>query len=206
MPWTSWIRTVEIAPNMTVGEPAGLVAHVEALLRCGCRVFHLDVGRESDLSQLEPVATLVHRYEGVLDVELTSGADLLGVVLRGPDSITIDVDASDAARAVELAGQHGCQLGVTFPRSASPGWLPPVGLPVHLVSIAVEDSTAAVLRVREIVRSLPAGVPVQVKGDLTHESVRPFFLAGARVIVVGRAIFGREDLPRAYRRLVQALA
>jgi pentose-5-phosphate-3-epimerase len=36
--------------------------------------------------------------------------------------------------------------------------------------------------------------------------VRELYGAGARVLVVGAAIFEREDLPRAYRRLVQALA
>jgi pentose-5-phosphate-3-epimerase len=30
--------------------------------------------------------------------------------------------------------------------------------------------------------------------------------AGADLMVAGAAIFSREDLPRAYRRLVQALA
>jgi len=30
--------------------------------------------------------------------------------------------------------------------------------------------------------------------------------AGASLFVAGTAIFAREDLPRAYRRLVQALA
>ena len=61
-------------------------------------------------------------------------------------------------------------------------------------------------RVRELVTGLPSGVCVQVVGDLDHDSVRAFYDAGATVIVVGRSIFGREDLPREYRRLVQALA
>ena len=57
-----------------------------------------------------------------------------------------------------------------------------------------------------MVRGLPDGLPVMVGGGLTHENVRELYDAGARVLLVGTAIFDREDLPRAYRRLVQALA
>ncbi len=47
---------------------------------------------------------------------------------------------------------------------------------------------------------------IQVGGGITHENARALYDAGARAFVVGTAIFEREDLPRAYRRLVQALA
>ncbi len=57
-----------------------------------------------------------------------------------------------------------------------------------------------------LVRSLPPGVVIQVGGGITHDNVRELYDAGARLLVVGTAIFEREDLPRAYRRLVQALA
>ena len=43
-------------------------------------------------------------------------------------------------------------------------------------------------------------------GGITEENVRPAHDAGATLIIAGSSIFGREDLPRAYRRLVQALA
>ena len=64
-------------------------------------------------------------------------------------------------------------------------------------------------RLREVkllARNLPEGTPIQVGGGITHDNVRELYDAGARVLVVGTAIFEREDLPRAYRRLVQALA
>ena len=53
---------------------------------------------------------------------------------------------------------------------------------------------------------LPAEVHVQVDGGVTRENVRSIYDAGATLIVAGSAIFSREDLPRAYRRLVQELA
>ena len=53
---------------------------------------------------------------------------------------------------------------------------------------------------------LPENVHVQVDGGITSDNVRSVYDAGADLIVAGTAIFGMEDLPRAYRRLVQLLA
>jgi ribulose-phosphate 3-epimerase len=47
---------------------------------------------------------------------------------------------------------------------------------------------------------------VQVDGGIDNDNVRAVYDAGATLIVAGSAIFAREDLPRSYRRLVQALA
>jgi pentose-5-phosphate-3-epimerase len=48
-------------------------------------------------------------------------------------------------------------------------------------------------------------VHVQVDGGIDNDNIRAAYDAGATLIVAGSAIFAREDLPRAYRRLVQAL-
>jgi len=53
---------------------------------------------------------------------------------------------------------------------------------------------------------LPAEIPVQVDGGVGPDNIRELHDAGASLFVAATAIFGREDLPRAYRRLVQALA
>ena len=195
MAWNDWIRTVEIEPSLTTADPIAVAAQVEVLLRSGCRVFHLDVDGEDGLALFERIAPLVHRFEGVLDVHLTGGASMGDVLPLRPDSLT--VEPANAIRG------HGVQLGVVFPADEDPSWEPP---DVDLVSIAVEDSEASVERVRAIASALPSRVRVQVEGDLAWDSVRPFYEAGATLLVVGQSIFEREDLPRAYRRLVQALA
>ena len=68
------------------------------------------------------------------------------------------------------------------------------------------ELTEQLRNLRRLVRSLPLNTPIQVAGGVTHDNVRELFDAGATVLIVGTAIFEREDLPRAYRRLVQALA
>ena len=66
---------------------------------------------------------------------------------------------------------------------------------------------AGSLRRLASVRSLlPPRVHLQVDGGIDHDNVRAAYEAGARLFVAGSSVFGREDLPRAYRRLVQLLA
>jgi ribulose-phosphate 3-epimerase len=61
-------------------------------------------------------------------------------------------------------------------------------------------------RLEQLRSIVPEGVHVQVDGGISHENIRSVYDAGADLIVCGSAIFGREDLPRTYRRLVQLLA
>jgi ribulose-phosphate 3-epimerase len=64
----------------------------------------------------------------------------------------------------------------------------------------------ALERLRELRKLLPEDVFVQVDGGISHDNVRAANEAGANLLVVGSAIFEREDLPRSYHRLIQALA
>ena len=64
----------------------------------------------------------------------------------------------------------------------------------------------AVERVRTVRELVPEEMHIQVDGGLGPDNVRTVYDAGADLLVAGTSIFGREDLPRSYRRLVQALA
>src|ERR687891_735616 len=61
-------------------------------------------------------------------------------------------------------------------------------------------------RLRELRAQLHDRVVVQVDGGITQDNVRAAHEAGADAIVAGSAIFGRQDLNRAYLRLVRELA
>jgi len=61
-------------------------------------------------------------------------------------------------------------------------------------------------RIRTTRSLLPPDMPVQVDGGIGPENIKSVRDAGATLFVAGSSIFGREDLPRAYRRLVQELS
>jgi ribulose-phosphate 3-epimerase len=64
----------------------------------------------------------------------------------------------------------------------------------------------AVERIRGLRAQLHERIVVQVDGGITRKNVAAVHEAGAEAIVAGSAIFSREDLNRAYLRLVRALA
>ncbi len=67
----------------------------------------------------------------------------------------------------------------------------------------IPGSTERVRRLREL---LPESMRVQVDGGVGPENIAELRDAGATLFVAATAIFGGEDLPGAYGRMVQALS
>ncbi len=195
MGWREWIRTVEIAAAVTAADPALRASQVEALLRTGARIFHF----EDDPELVGALAPLVHRYEGAVDVVVSRAGRAHLLAAAGADSITLPLTAAgDASVVRELGLQVGLALGpddrvADVAAAAAEG--------IDLVFVAgPPDERLVALRA-----ALPAGVAIEVE-DASYENAGALHRAGATVLVAGEPIFAREDLPRAYRRLVQALA
>jgi ribulose-phosphate 3-epimerase len=53
-------------------------------------------------------------------------------------------------------------------------------------------------------KALPEHVALQVDGGIHEQTARPAAEAGANLLVTGSAVFGSEDPPGSYRRLVDA--
>jgi ribulose-phosphate 3-epimerase len=223
--WDRWIRTVEVEPSLYAADFSRLGEQVEILLRCGARVFHFDIG---DAHFVEPVtvgpvvlqsiAPLVHREGGVIDCHLMvdEPSHHFGALQSaGADSVTFHYEtAGDPQALAAEARGRGFQVGLAFKPETSVEEVAPFADAFDLVlcmsinpgysgQTFMPDALGRIERLREIV---PAGVHVQVDGGITNENIRSVYDAGADLIVCGSAIFGMEDLPRAYRRLVQALA
>jgi ribulose-phosphate 3-epimerase len=223
--WRDWVRTVEIEPSLYAADFANLGEQVTYLLNAGARIFHFDVGDGHFVEPitigpvvLKSIAPIVHGSEGVLDCHLmveNPERHIPQIAAAGGDSVTFHIEACEnVPAAIALAREHGLGVGVAFN-------------PETLVKTAVAVSGAADLvlcmsiqpgysgqefmpealdRLRMLRRALPEEVFVQVDGGISHENAREAHEAGADLLVVGSAIFDREDLPRAYHRLVQALA
>jgi ribulose-phosphate 3-epimerase len=113
-----------------------------------------------------------------------------------------------------VAREHGLQVGVAFSPQTDPDDVAKVAGDADIVlcmSInpgysGQEFMPEAFERIKTLRAALPESIYVQVDGGVTNENVREVRDAGATLLVAGSAIFAREDLPRAYRRLVQELA
>ena len=222
--WDEWVRTVEIEPSLYAADFARLGDQVQVLLNAGARVFHFDVG---DGHFVEPVtigpivlrsiSPLVHARGGVIDCHLmveNPERHVSQIADAGGDSVTFHVEVSDDPSAtVALAREFGLGVGLAFnPETpveqavaASDGADVVLCMSIHPGYSGQSFLPESLERLRELRAVLPERVFVQVDGGINQENVREVHDAGADLIVAGSAIFDREDLPRAYRRLLRAL-
>jgi ribulose-phosphate 3-epimerase len=223
--WREWVRTVEIEPSLYAADFANLGEQVVYLLNAGARVFHFDVGDGHFVEPitigpvvLESIAPLVHERGGILDVHLMvdePDRHIPQVAQAGGDSVTFHVEAQgDPRTTIALAREHGLGAGVAFKpgtavtdaATAAEGADLCLCMSIEPGYSGQEFMPEALSRIRELRSLLPPETFVQVDGGISNENVRAVHEAGAALLVAGSAIFAREDLPRAYRRLVQELA
>ncbi|HET8606067.1 MAG TPA: ribulose-phosphate 3-epimerase [Gaiellaceae bacterium] len=216
---------MEVEPSLYAADFANLGDQVDNLLRTGARVFHFDVGDGHFVPPvtmgpivLQAVAPLVHRVGGAVDCHLMVDDPVHHfpqIAQAGGDSVTFHYEAvEDVPATISAARELELQVGLAFKPETAVEDVVAVADGVDLVlCMSIEPGYSgqefmegALERVRTLRAALPAEVHVQVDGGVGPENIREIYDAGATLLVCGAAIFEREDLPRAYRRLVQELA
>jgi ribulose-phosphate 3-epimerase len=225
VPWRDWIRTVEVEPSLYAANFAILGEQIEDLCRCGTRIFHFDIGDGHFVDPitmgpivLQSISPIIHRYGGAIDVHMMVDNPVkhfASVAAAGGDSATFHYEAvADVRETVRAAREHELQVGVAFNPGTEPEEVAAVAVDADIVlCMAIQPGYSGQPfrqetfdRVATLREALPDHIYIQVDGGVGPENVRQLYDRGARLLVTGTAIFGREDLPRAYRRLVQALA
>ena len=225
MPWRDWIRTIEVEPSIYGADFSILGDQLEALLRSECRVFHFDTGDGHFVEPitmgpivLQSIAPIIHRYGGVIDCHLmveNPAKHFAQFAEAGGDSVTFHYEAVDDVPAtIRAAREQELQVGVAFNPETSPENVAGVAGDADLVlCMAIHPGYSGQPfqeetfdRVEALRAALPEEIPIQVDGGVNDENIKKLHECGATLFVAASAIFGREDLPRAYRRMVQALA
>jgi ribulose-phosphate 3-epimerase len=223
--WDQWIRTVEVEPSLYAADFARLGEQVETLLRAGARIFHFDVGDGHFVEPitigpvvLESIAPTIHREDGAIDCHLMvdDPEHHFGLLQSaGADSVTFHIEAvADPPALAAKARERGFQVGLALkPETPVEDVIPHAEafdlvlcMSIHPGYSGQEFMPEALDRLRRLRSALPERVHLQVDGGITNDNIRSVYDAGADLIVCGSAIFGMEDLPRAYRRLVGELA
>ena len=222
MSWQEWVRNVEVEPSLYAADFARLGEQIDELLRAGSRIFHFDVG---DGHFVEPItmgpavlasiAPRVHEAGGVLDCHLMVDNPLRHfpqIARAGGDSATFHYEVVDDVPAtIAVARGHGLQVGVAFNPESEPEEVAAVAgdadlvlcMSIHPGYSGQKFMPEAVDRIRRLRAALPDRVYIQVDGGIDHETIGRAYDAGARLLVAGSAIFGREDVAHAYRGLQQ---
>jgi ribulose-phosphate 3-epimerase len=223
--WQEWVRTAEVEPSLYAADFARLGEQIETLLRAGARVFHFDVGDGHFVPPvtigpvvLRSIASLVHDAGGVLDCHLmvdNPEHHFAEIAESGGDSVTFHYEvASDPRHTLAQARARGLGAGLAFnPESeledvarVADGFDLVLCMSIHPGYSGQEFMPEALGRVERLRKLLPDTTHIQVDGGVGPDNVRALHESGASLLVAGTSIFGREDLTRAYRRLVQALA
>jgi ribulose-phosphate 3-epimerase len=224
MAWKDWVRTAEIEPSLYAADFAHLGEQVEYLLHAGARVFHFDVGDGHFIEPitmgpvvLKSIAPIIHRAGGVIDCHLmvdNPEHHFEQIKEAGGDSVTFHVEVSgEPWTTIKRARDLDLGVGVAFnPETevevaveASLGADLALCMSIHPGYSGQEFLPDSLWRIRRLRKELPSSLFVQVDGGITAENAADVRKVGADLIVAGTAIFGMEDLPRAYKRLVKAL-
>jgi ribulose-phosphate 3-epimerase len=225
VPWRDWIRTVEVEPSLYGADFSRLGEQIEALLRAECRIFHFDVGDGHFVEPvtmgpivLQSISPIIHRFGGVIDVHLmveNPAKYFEPVAAAGGDSVTFHYEATDNVPAViRAAREQELQVGIAFNPETEPEAAAAVAgdadivlcMSIHPGYSGQKFMPEAVGRVERLRAALADDKPIQVDGGIDSDNIESVHAVGATLFVAASAVFGREDLPRAYRRLVQALA
>jgi len=225
--WSDWIRTVEVEPSLYAADFARLGEQIDVLLRAGVRVFHFDVGDGHFVEPitigpivLQSISQQIHDAGAHVDCHLMTEhpeRHFGAIAQAGGDSVTVHYEACDDLPAVvRTARTHELQIGLAFKPETSAAYAAHAALSSRVdmvLCMSIEPGYSgqefmpeAFERIRTTRSLLPPDVPIQVDGGIGPENIRQVREAGATLFVAGSSIFGREDLPRAYRRLLQELA
>jgi ribulose-phosphate 3-epimerase len=227
MTWNDWVRTVEVEPSLYAADFSRLGEQIDVLLRAGVRIFHFDVGDGHFVEPitigpivLQSIAPIIHAGGAFIDCHLmteTPEKHFGAIKKAGGDSVTVHYEACPDLNSVVLAARaHDLQVGLAFKPETSAAYAAHAAISAHVdvvLCMSIEPGYSgqqfmpeALDRIRVVRSVLPRNVHVQVDGGIGPENIRAAHEAGATLLVAGTSIFGREDLPRAYRRLVEELA
>ena len=225
MSWRDWVRTAEIEPSLYAADFSRLGEQIEILLSAGARVFHFDVGDGHFVPPvtigpivLQSISPLILEHEGAIDCHLMvdNPEHHFGAIREaGGSSVTFHYEAVADPQAVAAAArEHDLQVGLAFNPETAPEDVAAVAggfdlvlcMSIHPGYSGQQFMSAAIDRIRTLRSLLPDGVFVQVDGGVGPGNARELYDAGANLLVAGTSVFGTEDPPHAYRRLVTALA
>jgi ribulose-phosphate 3-epimerase len=224
MSWKRWVREIEIEPSLYAANFLRLGEQIDHLIGAGARVFHFDVGDGHFVEPvtigpivLQSISPLIHKFEGVIDCHLMVDNPEHHFPLikdAGGDSVTFHTEVADEPwETIKQARDLELGVGVAFnPETeveaaveAALGADLALCMSIHPGYSGQEFLPDSLWRIRRLRKELPSSLFVQADGGITAENAADVRKMGADLIVAGSAIFGMEDLPRAYRRLAKAL-
>jgi ribulose-phosphate 3-epimerase len=203
------------ADQMRTGE------QVEQLMDAGARAFHVDVMDAHFVPNLtlganfsSDLAELVHSRDGVVDVHLMveRPAVVIPEFARGADAISVHMEADPHPhRLLHRIREAGCLAGIALNPGTPVEALRDIVHDADYVNVLsvdpgfagqafIERTPERIARLRELA---PPGLVIEVDGGIELDTLPQARDVGADLFVSASAIFGHDDISRAYVELAE---
>ena len=218
------MRSVRVAPSVLSADFARLGEQVQAVVRGGADLIHVDVMNGHFVPNLTlgpAIARAIARVATVpIDVHLMiTDPDryLEAFVDAGAKMITVHVEVlPHLHRTLQAIKRLGCRAGVALNPSTPPGVLSEVAADLdHVLVMSVNPgfggqafiprSESKVRAVRALLDGAGNAAPVEIDGGIDMVTGPLVVAAGADILVAGAAIFGEPDPEAAVRALRSAV-
>lgn len=209
------LPSVMSADQMRTGE------QVEQLMDAGARAFHVDVMDAHFVPNLtlganfsSDLAELVHSRDGVVDVHLMveRPAVVIPEFARGADAISVHMEADPHPhRLLHRIREAGCLAGIALNPGTPVEALRDIVHDADYVNVLsvdpgfagqafIERTPERIARLRELA---PPGLVIEVDGGIELATLPQARDVGAELFVSASAIFGHDDISRAYVELAE---
>jgi ribulose-phosphate 3-epimerase len=224
MAWIASAREVEVEPSIYAADFSRLRDQAGDLIAGEARVFHFDAGDGHFIPEitigpivLASISPHIRAWGGAVECHLMVAEPerhFEAFAEAGAAGVTFHVEASsDPAAAIVRARSHGLDVGVAF----NPGTEVEAAVRAaegadFVLCMSIEPGYSgqkfmpeALPRIERLRELLPDEVRIQVDGGVNEETIASVREAGADLLVVGSAIFWRDDPVEAYRRLAETV-
>jgi ribulose-phosphate 3-epimerase len=217
------LHEIHIAPSILSADFSRLGDDVEAVLKAGARVVHVDVmdGHFVPNITIGPLVVaalqpLVHGAGALIDVHLMIEHPeryIEAFAAAGANVITVHQEACvHLHRVLMQIREAGAAAGVALNPATPVETLAEAREHCDMVLVMsvnpgfggqrfIETSLAKVQRARAF---LPAGVALELDGSVTALNAGALVAAGVNILVAGSSVFGGRDIEEQYAALAQA--